>query len=849
MSPRRAIRIGLISFAALLVLVIAAGAIAIARFNPNRFKPQITAAVEQATGRKLALNGPISLHASLWPVVQLNDVSLANPPGFSRPAMASLQRLDVQMALWPLLFHRVNIERLALVRPDIWLERNAKGQDNWTFQPQHPQATPSQAPAQAGGKQSATQISVNHLVIDNGSLNYRDDATGQVTTLALHRFEANADSAQQPLHLAADAVYDGNAFTLAATVGPIARLLDTTATVPWPVNASLHSGQAMLSVEGSIRQPMQGRGYDLAVIGSAPDLTALAPLLPGIHLPPLRDVRFSTRLRDQGKPLPEITQLTLQVGTSDLASLEPGLQLKALNVSAPALNQPMQLKLQAQLGQIPLQLAGTAGPPELLLAAQPANPRPWPLDLTGQAAGAKLAVKGNILHPAVLKGVDLQVNADAPNLAALGPLLQRPLPDWKSVSVSARVSDGSQGLAKQVALHDLRVNMPPAQLSGDLTLGLGRPPNVTATLEATRIDADALLAAFRPAAPAPGGTPAAPSPAPAPHPAKTGRLFPDTPLPFGLLRAANANVQLNAKEVISGGQQYRNIAGHLVLQDGKLRLDPFAAELPQGHVAMTLSADGTAANPPVALTVRAPGLALKSLLAALHQPAYGSGNVEVLADLRGAGTSPHAIAADLNGSLGLAMEHGTVDTKLLEKLLGPMLAKANLLDMLAHGGTTQVQCFAFRMQAQNGIGSVRALTLSSSLLSFDGSGSINLGNETLALNVRPQGRIGGTGFVVPLRLSGPLRDPGVAVNAAGAAQANIGALAGAVAGGTTPLGALGGVLIGGEHTGQGVSCAGPLALARGQQAPAQPKQATPRSKAAPRPNLANPQNMLKQLFR
>ena len=40
MRRRRAIRIGLISFAALLVLVIAAGAIAITRFNPNSFRPQ-----------------------------------------------------------------------------------------------------------------------------------------------------------------------------------------------------------------------------------------------------------------------------------------------------------------------------------------------------------------------------------------------------------------------------------------------------------------------------------------------------------------------------------------------------------------------------------------------------------------------------------------------------------------------------------------------------------------------------------------------------------------------------------------------------------------------------------------
>ena len=62
-------------------------------------------------------------------------MSLANPPGFSRPQMATLKELDLKLALWPLLSKRVEIIRLDLVQPDILLERNAKGQPNWQFTP------------------------------------------------------------------------------------------------------------------------------------------------------------------------------------------------------------------------------------------------------------------------------------------------------------------------------------------------------------------------------------------------------------------------------------------------------------------------------------------------------------------------------------------------------------------------------------------------------------------------------------------------------------------------------------------------------------------------------------------
>ena len=858
----RVIRNGLIAFAALLVLAIAAGAIAIARFDPNDFKPRIVAAVQQATGRQLTLNGPISLRPSLWPTVALHDVSLANPPGFSRPAMATLQQLDVQLALWPLLFRAVEIERLVLIKPDIQLETDAKGRNNWSFAPPHAAAPAqpaqtTQAP-QTGGTQSATQISVNHLRIEDGTLHYRDDGTGRSMTLALHRFDASASSPQRPLHLTADAAYDGTPFTLAATLGPVARLLDPDATTPWPVQATLQSGSARLSVDGSLRQPLQGHGYDVALIGNIPDLAALNRLLPNTQLPPLHDVRFSTRLREQENQPPEISALTLQVGASDLDSVQPGLRLQALDVSAPSLTQPMQLKLQAQLASAPLQLAGTVGSPAALLGTPVAGKQSWPVDLTGQAAGADLAVKGQVAQPKLLKGVDLQISARAADLAALGPILHQKMPALKSVAFSARVTDGSGGLAHQVTLHDLKLTMPEADLSGDMSLALGARPDVTAKLTAGRIDADALMAAFRPMAATPPANPAQPAPpppAPAPRPSASGPLIPDTPLPFALLRTADADIALTAKAVKSGGAEYRNIATHLVLRNGKLRLDPFTADLPQGHVTLTLDADGSVAQPPVALTLHAPALALKPLFAALHQPDFASGNVDVQADLHGAGTSLHAIAAGLDGSVGLAMEHGTVDVQLLEKLLGPALAKANVLSLLTHGGTSQVECFAFRMDARHGIGEVRALTLSSSALSFDGGGSVNLGNETLALNLRPQGRIGGTGFVVPLRITGSLRDPNVAVNAAAAAGSDLGALAGSLGSGSS-LGAIAGVLMGGKQVAGGVSCAGPLAIARGQKPPAQaaPAQAAPAqtapAKPAAKPALPrNPADLLKQFLR
>ena len=144
------------------------------------------------------------------------------------------------------------------------------------------------------------------------------------------------------------------------------------------------------------------------------------------------------------------------------------------------------------------------------------------------------------------------------------------------------------------------------------------------------------------------------------------------------------------------------------------------------------------------------------------------------------------------------MQNGTIDTALLERMLGPVLQRANLLGLLSHGGSSDLRCFALRADVQRGWPTCARWTLNSSVLSMDGTGSVNLGDETLALRLRPQGRLAGTVIVVPLQVTGPVRSPDVKVNAIGAAESNAGTVAGAVVGSVTPLGLLGGLLGGGK---------------------------------------------------
>jgi AsmA protein len=234
----------------------------------------------------------------------VQGVSFANPPGFSRPEMATLERLDVEVALIPLLSHRVEIDRLVLVKPDIILETNAQGQPNWQFAPQASPAAPQPA---AGGPQAgtSTRISVADVRIDNGTLTWRDGATGRSTVLGLTSLRADAPSPDANVHLTATATYNSTPFSVDGELGPLTRLQDPTSSTPWPVQMRVEAAGAKVAIDGTLTQPLQGRGYTMKLRANVPDVAALAPFVPGQRLPPLHDVGLAAQAADTGATMPE----------------------------------------------------------------------------------------------------------------------------------------------------------------------------------------------------------------------------------------------------------------------------------------------------------------------------------------------------------------------------------------------------------------------------------------------------------------------------------------------------------------------------------------------------------------
>ena len=825
--PRRRLRWPLI-LAALLVALPLAGFVALrVLLNPEALRPRLVVAVEEATGRSFRL-GDVGLALSLRPTLALTDIALANAPGGSRAEMLTAHRVEVQLALLPLLSRRVEIARILLDRPDLLLETDAEGRGNWVVRkaaaPADPAPAPQPAPARTGG--TPLQVSFDALSVRNARVTWRDG--GRAETLTIPSLDASAPLAG-PVTARGTLALRGQEVAVEATTGPVAAL---GAAAPWPFDLRLALAGGEARARGTL-----GPGIAWTAEASAhlPDAARLASLLPDLPLPPLRDVQATARLAGEGGRLASAESVSLRVGDSDLSVLRPGLRLARLEVAAPRLDAPVTLAAEATLAGLPIRAEGRMGSPALLLGQTRGA---LPVELRLAAAGAEATIRGEIADPQAMAGVNLALALAIPDLAALAPLAGAPLPAVKEIAAGARLRERTPGFRGGAHLGDLTLTSSAAEARGDLTLVVGERPGLSGRLDVARLDLDALAA---PAAPA-EAAPAPPQPAQPDPSAREGRVIPDVKLPIGALRSFDADLSLTIASLTAAGAAWRDIQLPLHIEAGRARIAPLAITTPGGPVTAELRADAAAATPSLALAVRAPRLDLAALQRAFGQPVYLTGQGEVEADLRGTGAGLREVAGSLAGHLGLAMLDAMVEPALLGPVEQALRARAPVLPPLPQ--RLPVECVALRADAEGGVARIGTLLVDAPAAKVAGSGTVNLGTEAIALRLLHDIRAAGAEVRVAADLGGTLAAPAYQ----GVQVQNLGALVGGLA---ERLGGDAGTVLGALANRQGArpaplpECGPALAAARsGREGPmptprAQPDQSPPDA-PAPQPRAVPP---------
>ena len=384
----------LIGVAVALFALFAIAFLAPSLIDVNSYKPNITQAAKDATGRELAIDGKIALSLLPSPAVSIANLRLANLAGGSQPDMLRLQEARVAVAFWPLLSGTIKVTSVELLKPELLLEVLADGRANWQFQPAAPAGVQPTAPVASGGG-SGFSLSLDDVRIEQGLLHYVDLKAGTDERIEAIDLAGSAGSLRGPFQAS------GSLRVRGTPLGFELRLAAVSDTQPVALSLALsqQDSGAKLDFQGTFSDPAgkaQANGKLKVQVAS---LAQLVRRLAGVELPAPLGQALTLDATVAGSA-ERLQASDLQVGLGDLkvsGSVQARLQPKPSFEVTLASNK---LDLDALLAS-----AAKSGAPA---AAKPGAPQTAPggfsIDpaLTGTV---KLAVEGATLNQQVVRQV------------------------------------------------------------------------------------------------------------------------------------------------------------------------------------------------------------------------------------------------------------------------------------------------------------------------------------------------------------------------------------------------------------------------------------------------------------
>lgn len=299
----------------LLVVAVVSAWVLVSRYDFNELKPKASQAVMNATGRELTMEGDIELKVGLTPTLVVNGVSFQNAPWGSRPHMAAVKRLEVQVALIPLIRGNIEVKRLALIEPDIIIETNSSGASNFAFEAERDRMEPGEK-KEPSAEREMPALSFDNVLVENAVLTFRDGQTGKTHAASIERLTA-VEQRNERLEVAAHGTYNGMPVEISGTLGPLSALTDSQK--QWPIELTAETQDAAVTVDGSIKDAMNGKGMDLHVVVEGQSIAAIAGIAGVAGVPDMGPLKLAGRLTDPSTGTYRFSELDARLAESDVS--------------------------------------------------------------------------------------------------------------------------------------------------------------------------------------------------------------------------------------------------------------------------------------------------------------------------------------------------------------------------------------------------------------------------------------------------------------------------------------------------------------------------------------------------
>ncbi len=171
----RILKMSAIALVALVLILLVAAAILIARFDPNDYKPQLTALLEERTGRSIAIDDDIGWTLFPWLAVTTGGITIGNHPDLSPAPFATVEQLSARVRVWPLLRRRFELGVIEIDGLSVDLGTDANGVANWSDLLQTSEtATRDGTQAPASDSSPLERIDLAGIRLRNGRMLWRE---------------------------------------------------------------------------------------------------------------------------------------------------------------------------------------------------------------------------------------------------------------------------------------------------------------------------------------------------------------------------------------------------------------------------------------------------------------------------------------------------------------------------------------------------------------------------------------------------------------------------------------------------------------------------------------------------
>ncbi len=274
-------------------------------FDWNHFRPIVARIISEKTGRHTVIKGNLRVHLWSWePSAEVDGLTIGNPPWAEHPSMFEADQLTVSVSLGRLLRGQLIVPQIAVVRPTVDLERDAKGRASWELGTQEGKPRTGSRPAKIP--------TIRRLLIEDGKVHVSDSVRKLTLSGSLNATDEKGD-AQAGFQLRLKGSLNSKPFKADVHGGP---LINLDPNHPYELVAHLTASDIVLDARTRFPKPFDMARYQFKFEISGNDLADVY-YLTGLALPNTPPYRLSANVDHHGT-LFRMDDLEGKLGASDI---------------------------------------------------------------------------------------------------------------------------------------------------------------------------------------------------------------------------------------------------------------------------------------------------------------------------------------------------------------------------------------------------------------------------------------------------------------------------------------------------------------------------------------------------